>query len=295
MKAALRNLLFFVIALAFLWGIGSVIAGKYKKTSQHIRVGNMNGVPLEIPVSYLWRGVEYADKSIWEGRKPGDKRLSERTFDDAISAFNLYVKWPGLTPEQFDGQGNTRNYTNSDGHPWILIGINSDYAINPRPPNTPKNGLARVLAGKIIRLARNTHTVYNPALRKAERIKGMHYELRGNDPATGLQHAVPVGPSTERLSGSNRTLYWRGDRDRSVDVLIECANGVTHNPRVFYRCRHVYQLPEIGAYVAVNYTRNWVPFWREIQEKTRILILTFQADENPMNDESYSKRQDSNL
>ena len=277
MRAAISNLLYFAIALALLWGVGSWIVSKTMVPRLPYRVGNMNGVPVKIPVKSMWRWVEYADKSIWEGRKPGDKQLSERTFDDAIDAFNLYLKWPELRPQRYRGEADPSEYDASEGHPWLLIGINGRFARTPRPPETPQNGLARVLNGKVVRLARNTHTVYNPVLKKAERVKGMVYEFRGGDSVTGLQHAVPVGPGTERLSGSNRILYWRGDRDASVDVLISCATGVSPNPRIFHRCTHEYQLPEMGAYVSVYYTRNWLPQWREIQARTREQILGFRV------------------
>jgi len=288
MKAAIRILLFLGIALALLWTIGSDIKGNYKNTSPPIRVGNMNGVPLEIPVNYMWRGVEYADKSIWEGKKPGDKEPSERTFDDVISAFNLYVKWPDLTPERFDGEGDTSYYNNTEGHPWFLIGIDARYANTPRPPKTSRNGLARVLNWRIKWLERSDHKVYNPRLNLPETVSGMHYEISGKDTVTGLEYAVPTGPSTEKISSANRTLYWQGDRNRSVDVFISCANGFTQNTRIFYRCNHEYIIPEIGAYITVYYTRNWLPQWREIQAATRNLILSFRDHDSNDKDTIYS-------
>ena len=85
------------------------------------RRGQINGVPISVPLEYMtYYPVEYKDKSIWEGRKPGDKKPEERTYDDAIGAFTIYAHWPDM---------QSRNPDN-----WLSV------TVHPPPPGNWRRG-----------------------------------------------------------------------------------------------------------------------------------------------------------
>jgi hypothetical protein len=245
--------------------------------------GNMNGVPLDIPSNWLFTyPMEYADKSAWEGPKPTDKRLSQRTHADALNTFTLYLRWPDFassspalekTPYAGYGKGGDSE--------WMLITLSRYYKDTPQPPKTPDNGLARVLRGRIEGLSKNSLRLGN------EESPRLHpeiaYALKGVDPATSLNWAVPEGPGTEQFEIWNKALFWGGDLNKNVSPLIVCYHGtIQPGPGQKRICRHEYELPELGAYVTVAYTSNWLPLWRDIQARSREQVLSLRAQPIPI-------------
>lgn len=244
-----------------------------------VRKGNINGVPIAVPSNYLYFPFEYNDQSIWEARKPGDKRPEERGFADAVGAFAPNVRWPDLKPRSPETEQSFWNRKKPGGDPWLFIGV----VDNGPNSSIPKYGWAPHLRGLIKRLAERPQRRYLPPkdpkgfLGDAEDVQ-VHYELRGVDPATGLQWAEPVGPGVETFETWNYVLYWQGDIDGHVSDLVECRNGRMPNPSTQIRCEHNFELPEWGAAVDVSYRRDLLPQWREIKARTRELLLSFQVD-----------------
>lgn len=244
------------------------------------RRGHINGVPISVPLEYMHFPVEYMDKSIWEGPKPGDKRPEDRTFDDAIGAFTIYAHWPDMQPRNRENGLSFLQRDDGGEHPWILIGVSDGYIRSPRPPQSPDNGLARVLRRIMERLTEYPQDILDPSdpeRKRTIKTTDLRYALRGADPATGLLWAEPVGPGTHNFHGWNMVLYWQGDKDAIVTDLIECYNGKLRNPRSFLKCRHQYELPEWKAYVAFTYPRSWLPHWRDLKARSRELVLSFAA------------------
>jgi hypothetical protein len=245
--------------------------------------GNMNGIPLAIPRQYIEFPVEYNDKSIWEARKPGDKKPEQRTFEDAIGAFSLLVRWPEMKPrwESFELKRKFLEET-SDGseHPWLSIGVTARQMIHSKGK---EYGYALPLQAHLRRLSeRPQESRHRPTSGKGgalcstsanTELISVHYQLRGLDPASGLQWAEPVGPRTECFHTWNMAWYWAGDMNGLVTDMIKCDNGKLPNPKAYQECTHYYAIPEWGAGVTVTYPRRWLPQWREIRARTLSLVL----------------------
>ena len=242
-----------------------------------IRKGNINGVPIAVPSNYLYFDFEYNDKSIWEARKPGDKKPEERTFDDAVGALTPHVRWPDMQPRSPETEQRFWNHDKPGGDVWLMIGV-SAYGPDAKGRDL---GWAPVLRDKIKRLGdgwwENTNE-QDSATGRYKRPTGVRYELRGTDPVTGLQWAQPVGPGTEHFELWNKTLYWQGALNGYVSDMIACYNGKMRNPNSDQKCRHRFKLPEWGASISVTYPRSLLPQWRELKAKTRALVLSFQAE-----------------
>ena len=103
----------------------------------------------------------------------------------------------------------------------------------------------------------------------------VHYELQGEDTATGLQWAVPVGPYTELFHSWNEALYWQGDKETVVTDLIICYNGKMPSPKSYHKCHHDFEYPEMKTSVNLTYPRTWLPQWRELKAKSKTLLQGF--------------------
>jgi|GEM_PF-7076175 len=250
-----------------------------------IHKGNINGVPIAVPSNYFKFAFAYNDKSIWEPRKPGDKKMEERTFADTVGSFALLVRWPDMKPRSPETEKSFWNHDKPGGDAWLMIGVNSDPVGGPRSSNESRNGLARMLRGMLERLSeeglaevpRYIVDPTDPDGKRRIRTMDVRYVLRGTDPVTGLQWAEPVGPGTERFHAWNMVLYWQGDMDGTVTDLIECYNGKIPNSNSYQKCEHRFGLPEWGASISFDYPRTLLPQWRELKARTRELILGFQV------------------
>ena len=89
------------------------------------------------------------------GPKPGDIPDDERTYEHGFSAFSLYVHWPDMQPRNWANNFSFFTKDKNGGNDWLMVSVNDSYISSPRPPETVDNGFARVLKGKIERLAAN--------------------------------------------------------------------------------------------------------------------------------------------
>ncbi len=252
------------------------VSGSLYPSDTIIRKGNMNGVPIAIPSNYLFFPIEYLDNSIWDPNK-GKGYYNEKTYNDGIQNFSVYLQWPSFSPRSRDNEASYLASRNEYGpHNWLILSVRDDYIRSPRPPETQDNGRARILRGIIERLSTDKMRVGNE--QEFRYHPEIYYELRGKDAETELQWAVPVGPGTEISRIWNRALYWEGDLKGVVSTMIICGNGALPNPMQIQSCNQEYDLPELQAHVKVRYTRNWLPQWREIQTRTKEFVLSLRAD-----------------
>ena len=247
--------------------------------------GNMNGIPLAIPRQYIEFPVEYNDKSIWEARKPGDKKPEQRTFEDAIGAFSLLVRWPEMKSRWENADMKNKYFDEHVGkegeHPWLSIGVTAW----PIRSKGKEYGYASQLNARLKQLSERPQARHLPppgkesswcGLSGTNELVSVHYQLRGLDPASGLQWAEPVGPGTKCFHTWNDALYWEGMNGFITDLLV-CQNGAFMRPVLHHECTHYYEVPEWGAEVTVTYPRRWLPQWREIKARTLSLVLSMQV------------------
>ena len=231
--------------------------------SDVIRKGNLNGIPLGVPGNYIYFPFHYLDKNMWDP-KPGDIPDDERTYEHGFSAFSLYVHWPDMQPRNWTNNFSFFTKDKNGGNDWLMVSVQSDYISSPRPPKTVDNGFARVLKGKIERLA--AEPVDGGPWGEREKVR-VRYEFQGVDEETGLPWTVPVGPYTELFHTWNMALYWQGDKETVVTDLIECYNGKLSNPNSYQECEHHFEFSEMKTYVNLTYPRTWLPQWAGAQGK----------------------------
>lgn len=224
-------------------------------------IGNMNGVKLSIPYGYRQFPMEYEDESVWEPKK----EHPFRTFDSRINNFSIHVQWPTLEPRSPKNEASFLHSSNILGaHGWLVVGINAKDLRNPSS-SLPDLGLSGRLRNRLTHPERSR----TPA--------GVRHELKGLDPITGLQIAVPVGAGSEKRQMWNDALYWNGDRDQTISTYIECPHGAFSSPDVVGSCHHSFVIQELKSEVAITYKANLLPQWREIQAKTQQLIMSFKV------------------
>lgn len=234
--------------------------------------GNLNGVPVRIPGSYVWFPMSYCDISIW-APSPDDKPREARTYEDAICAFASYVRWPQMQPRSASPELMRKFWLEREGpgeHPWIMIGVDAhQYAQWLPAPHERFVRLIKLIMKKLPEYSR-------------QRNEGdAHYELRGVDEATGLQWAEPVGRGVERYHSWNETLYWRGDMNGVVTDLFVCQNGAFINPKTTHDCIYEFNLHEIRSSISITFPRRWLPQWREIREATTRMLMQFVVKGEP--------------
>lgn len=239
------------------------------------RKGNLNGTPIAIRADYLGSPITYADKSDWEPASEPDY-YEKKNFADAVVGFDVVVHWPTMESHRPSNHPSWLTYRSSKPTEWISVSVVGDLKPEARPPYKADNGLARAIKGHMDDVARSPQKRIGAdgQLTQVE----LHYELFGLDPITGLRVAKAAGRDADRPGGGNYTFYWEGDLANIVRTSIRCPAGVLPNPGSVHTCEHKFELVERGAYVSVRYTENMLPQWREIEARTRELILSLRVD-----------------
>ncbi|WP_019612256.1 hypothetical protein [Thioalkalivibrio sp. AKL7] len=260
--------------------------GSLQDSTVGIRKANINGAPIAIPSNYLALvGIEYKDQSTWAPRDPDTPRPDERTFEDDAHAFSLYVRWPDLVPRTSETQSSYWTKDEPDGDVWLLIGVvalsgflrDGQFSYELRREH---GDWAPVVQGVIERLDEGERITreWDEQKGRYRYLKDVRYEIRGMDPATGLQWAEPVGPGTDNYELWNETLYWKGDLDGVVTDYFRCQTGNMVNPRSVHKCQYKFTIPEWGVRVAFRFPRDKLPEWRKMKSSVRDLILGFKVD-----------------
>lgn len=240
--------------------------------------GNINGILIGIPQVYQKHRIEYEGKSIWGRSEERSASQESHSYEERVSAFSLYVKWPDMQPHGTSSSSREERGESS----WLTIAVDDDYARQPRPPTANQNGLARKLSG-IIRRVSERQQIVN--IRSATDSNGdafesfessIRYEMRGKDHRVDMNWAEPVGVGTERFHSWNLDLFWRGDMSRTVTDLVSCYKGEMPSIDAQQKCSHDFYLEEWGASVTVTYPRSLLPEWKRIKLSTKKLILSFQ-------------------
>lgn len=270
MKNQTKNTLIFIFILIFL--ISVVIGLKFLADPQKaFIVGSMNGVELSIPEPYEEYSPEYSGETVWKPLK----NPPERTYKSSLDSFDLAVKWPSLeNKDQNNNKESYRTRRDTDGaKDWVSIEVQSNYE-NLSPAQIEqqieykkthqKSGITGIAAGQL-----EPHFFNLPP--------GNVIKKQGIDSNTGLYFAKLEGPDADKPHLDNQLLYWDGDIEGVVTTFIKCPGGI-YVPRLASSkiCTQYYDLPELHAEVVVYYHMQLLPDWRQIQDKTRALVLSFK-------------------
>ncbi|MBP5997239.1 MAG: hypothetical protein KA535_04745 [Azonexus sp.] len=239
------------------------------KIGTSARMGAIYGARLSIPAHYLYFPVEYEGDDSW---KPS-KNKPERTADSEIRAFSVYVQLPDLKPRSPENEASFQQSFKGTGvHDWVMIGVQrSDKTpLTAEQAKFGSNGLGRVAARAL--------TIFdaNNSRRDKDIPANVHFEIEP-DQLLGLTVATPIGTGTNKPAIWNDQLYWVGTPGEEVNTFIKCfsKNYTTkNNPG---NCTHEFYVPELNARISVIYKKSHLPQWREIEAKSRKLLLSFRT------------------
>lgn len=231
----------------------------------------MNDFELAIPQAFEQYPPEYSGESVW---KPLE-HTSERTYLSSFNNFDLAVKWPSM--ENRDQNNNLSSYNarkDINGEKdWISIEVVSRLA---NWPNEKK--IQYIKQNKDIKS-------HDYAYFLSKYLDGTYFHLspgnemqqKGIDINTGLHLAKIEGPDADKPVLGNNFIYWNVNSYGLVTALIECPAGKLQ-PKFEQSkvCLQRYDLPELHAEVRVYYHMQLLPNWRQIQEQSRTLILSFK-------------------
>ena len=226
-------------------------------------IGDLGGMKVRIP-RYYAEYVEYdGDPGFGEKRK-GPR--PERTFDSRLRGFGMDVRFPDMK-----GLENWKIRDQKSRQPlkenmWFYIGINSG-------EHNPADGF---LERRAERISLSTNTRHNVSwLDTFERMPEDEYELEvwqlsSTDPRTGR-------PARESVGAAFRDIYVHRDPSGHVDAYIDCSKPSV--PNGIGTCTLDISLaPKARAEVSILFRRGLLPEWKQIEQSSRKLLLSFEVD-----------------
>jgi len=282
-KGSLLKIVLIVLLIILLGGAVFYKHDKYKRYIElQPTVGNMNGIELTIPASFRGYSPEYKGESVW--RPLPDP--PERTHKSKLDSFHLVVIRPYMENHKQKENMAARHANkkiNDSAKEKISIEVQTLFE------NKPSESVKGIIADS------KAHGVYLYPFFDALKLgytrqKQDDYEKKF-DELLKLNVITPIGPHAHEVYSGNTIYYWDGDvriypNDDPLDYLphnikgkvntiIECPNSnikVSH----YDRCTQYYEIPELGARVTLNYDRQMLPYWRDMQQKSQSLILSFK-------------------
>ena len=221
-------------------------------------IGDLGGLKVRIPRHYA-EYVEYDGDPGWGKKREGP--IPERTFDSKLSSFGISVRFPDMKGlESTELREELRNYQLDPNNPWIRIGINAG-EIYPGLGANARNGLAKGIG-------EYSEYWWENYERLPEDIYGLEaYVVSGLHPATGL-------PAKEHDDAYD--VYLHREPSGHVDTYIKC--GKTSVPGGIASCRMSFGLePDAEVAVRVSFYPRLLPRWKEIQQSSRDLLLSFET------------------
>lgn len=222
-------------------------------------IGDLGGVPVSIPRPYA-NFVEYdGDPHFMEKRK---EPAPKRTYESKLAGFAFEVRYPDMTPVT-DENATEKRKENIYTTMWMRVGVDS----HSQYGGAGDDGIER-----------RARDITDP---KAHRYT---YKLMP-EKVHGLTGYFPEGPDESRrllqVGGADMNdvnLYYYRNESGQVDSYIECGN-MAHSAD---RCKLFFNLkPDMRIRVWVNFRRELLPHWREIQSSVSKVILGFRV--NPEN------------
>ncbi|WP_428422560.1 hypothetical protein [Methylibium sp.] len=239
------------------------------------RKGSLNGIPIAVRGDYLGHPITYTDKSDWEPASSPDY-YQKKTYADDMVGFDVVVHWPSMQPHRPSNHSSWLTYRSFKPTEWISISAIGDLKAYQKAPVPVVNRLARNINNDIKRVVDSPYKRIESDGKEV--LTDLRYELHGPDQALGLQVAKTVGRDADRPGGGNFTLYWIGDLNTIVETSIRCPAGILRDLTSVHTCTHQFELPELGSFVAVDYTENLLPQWRQIEARAREFVLSLRVD-----------------
>jgi hypothetical protein len=238
---------------AALWGFQPAEMAAAQYQSKTLRA-NLGGMPVAIPW-YFAEYVEYdGDPGFGEKRK-GPRPV--RTPESRIASFGFDMRYPDMAGlETWAMRAERRRKYRAWNTPWVGVTIISGELYSG------DGSIDRLASGQLEPSPNYPQFNYSP---RPGRFHGLEVYVQSNiDKRTGRPYGEGDG---------GQDLFIAREADGHVKAVIKCANRKVPAPP----CQHDFNLePKAEINVTVNYRRQLLPQWRDIQEKVRQRILSFE-------------------
>lgn len=214
-------------------------------------IGDLGGMLVRIPAEFA-RFVEYDEDPHFLDKAFPLPRA--HTYQSKLRSFGFEVRFPDMK----GGAPSTPEERDIFKTMWMRVGVNtgSNYGDG----------------GDI--LARAVASIHHKPQRKYDYVQlkeGIH----------GLTVYTPVGVDLSRRDMTknrpdlrDEDIFFSRDPAGNYEAFIECTN-VNHSA---VRCQHIFRISkDIKANISVNYRRDLLPHWREIQNSISKVILGFRT------------------
>lgn len=243
----------FVVWILYLW-IEIQVNRWWRSTEPNAPViGNLGGVPVAIPREYA-RFVEYdADPHFMEKKW---RSRPKRTFESGLRSFGFEVRYPDMASARFKTKADENIRTTM----WMRVGITSGEFYGDG------KGLERRKSSLFNR--KSAYFVYEP-------LPGKTHGLIGYTPVgPGINVAARDLASGLGASIIDSNVYYHEDEYGQVTTFIKCGN-MTHSAD---RCEQSFYLSgRMKGHISVNYRKELLPYWQEIQKSVADIFYGFEV------------------
>lgn len=243
-------------ALVSLTGCFDQSSDDARKTHSTVTIGDLGGVPVNLP-NHIVGLVEYDGDPSWGEKRVGD--IPERTYQSKINSFGFDIRYT-------DGQLLDKNNENlkkqydveklKPDNPWILVGINSSKRYYGK--------------GSIHRLGEaEVHSKTKSPVYTYTKLADKQY---------GLEVYAPPGvdPKTNTAWRENQyasDIFIQRNKNGEVVIFIKCSNRQVRRPP----CTQYFDLePHMHLDVYAVYSRWDLEHWQQIQSQITQAILGFK-------------------
>lgn len=226
---------------------------KFSPKTIHAKLG---GMPVSIPPHFA-NYVQYDGDPGW-----GEKRNSphpSRTLDSSLQSFGFDFKYPDMQGLETPALGQEKREAKLRNTPWMTAGITSGTIF-------PGNGfLNRHFYNTIIKKP------YLPEERYTKNVKKIfHLDAYVN---------MEISPNTGQRMREDHGIddyYFHINSNENVTTVIHCG---TAEKNWVQTCRQSFSLePYSNTEVTVSYILPYLEHWKDIQEKTTQLLLSFKRN-----------------
>lgn len=226
-------------------------------TQQDIIIGDLGGVPVEMPSNSV-RLVEYNGDPDWG--ESFEDAVPKRNYESKISSFGFDVRYTdgalydGVVVNISDEYEAQKNLSYS---PWVSVGVNSGNRYYG------SGGIDRIGQGTInARPDRHPTSIYTKI---PDTLYGLEvYASPGIDPKTNT-------PWREDRYAED--IFIKRDDNETIATYIKCSNREVERPP----CTHYFDLePDMKLDVYVSYSRYVLKDWQQIEQVVRAAVLDFR-------------------
>jgi hypothetical protein len=217
-------------------------------------IGNINGMKLSIPKTYL---VISALRYAGEGQTLTQPRQMMPSFESQIRKFVIRLRLSTLRPTKTLGDlydlNNTQTkfapngkLTSSYYETWTNISISPEHYLEGNGVEKEKNEWL------------NNESSHGPFVRQ-------------DAPVAGLVHEESAQPARGDLSHYE---FFYDEETRKTFIFCQSGHSSLH-AMTYDDCSQVFIIPELKAMAEATYTKKDLPRWREIEEATQKIVHSF--------------------